>query len=377
MIPPALNLPLAEETEEPVARPPEPTPSTVTEIFSHPEAKLLARRHMMGHLGKIAAVVVLGLVMWGVRRTVLSNPTLLTSTDVATVATRPDPAPAPNTATAKPAPAPAAAPEGFLGKMRLALAKRATVDMTDNFKAGMEAWGSAPKTFAKGWSRDPAGYVRLGDLELFRPSLKFTDYRLEFFGQIENKGLGWVMRGQDRQNYYAMKFQVLQAGLRPVVSLVHYPVVDGKKGHAVSTPLDVMFHHNEPFHVTVDVSGNRFTASVEGQRIESWTDDSPAAGAAGFFADAGEKARLYWMRVVKNDDWLGGLCSYLAGSAKETAELWGPGIPTEPSGPGTPPSPPDMLLASTETGMDESNSQFFSSRNGAKTLLYRRNRWNL
>ena len=29
--------------------------------------------------------------------------------------------------------------------------------------------------------------------------MTFTDYRLEFFGQIENKGMSWTVRSKDRQ----------------------------------------------------------------------------------------------------------------------------------------------------------------------------------
>jgi hypothetical protein len=41
----------------------------------------------------------------------------------------------------------------------------------------------------------------------------------------------------------------------------------------------------------------------------------------GFFADAGEKARLYWMRVSKNEDFIGRICAYITGNTT-TAELW-------------------------------------------------------
>src|SRR6185369_273291 len=104
--------------------------------------------------------------------------------------------------------------------------------------------GSEAKGWAPGWSRNPDGYVHPGDLAIFRPTVKFTDYRLEFFGQIENKSMGWAVRAQDKQNYYAMKFSLIEGGLRPVIAMAHYPVVGGKRGHRVETPLSVMVHHN-------------------------------------------------------------------------------------------------------------------------------------
>ena len=363
---PPFILPLIEDRTEddPVPRPVEQTPSTVTEIFSHPDAKRLARKRMMSNLTKIAACLIVGVFVWfGTRALTFSSERLLANRTIEVLPSAPA-----EPAVAKAAPAPASgAPRGFLARAQMAIARRATVEVGDNFKGGMESWGATASAWAPGWSRNAAGYINMGGLELFSPSRKFKDYRLEFFGQIESKGMGWVMRGQDKQNYYAMKFQVIQNGLRPVIAMVHYPVVDGKKGQKSETPLNIMVHNNEPFHVSVDVAGNRFTASVEGQKIESWTDDTPAAGAAGFFTEASERARLYWMKVTKNDDFLGSICSFLAGdSAREAAEVWGPGIPADGPIPAPLPRPADAILAEATSGLDD-----------FENLQYRRNRvWN-
>jgi hypothetical protein len=81
---------------------------------------------------------------------------------------------------------------------------------------------------------------------------------MEFMGQIENKGMSWVVRAHDVDNYYAMKLNVVAPGLRPIVSVVRYPVVNGKRGRKVEIPLPVMMHNNTPYRVAVDVRGNRF-----------------------------------------------------------------------------------------------------------------------
>jgi hypothetical protein len=215
------------------------------------------------------------------------------------------------------------APAGPIARLRQAIVERAAVSVADSFHNGMESWGSGPHQWAPRWSRSADGYVRVGDLALFRPTQNFTDYRLEFYGQIEKKGMGWVMRAKDKQNYYAMKVTVLEPGLRPIFAMVHYPVVGGKKGHKVETPLSIMVHNNTPYHVTVDVKGNHFTASIEGEEVDSWTDDAPSAGSVGFFSEAGESARLYWAKVSKNQDWIGRICSYLVGRrTSQAAELW-------------------------------------------------------
>jgi hypothetical protein len=244
---------------------------------------------------------------------------------------------------------PALADSGPLARVRLAIADRAAYTATDTLREGMEAWGASRKSWTAGWSHSPEGYTRMGDLALFRPSIGYTDYRLEFFGQIENKGMGWVVRAQDKQNYYAMKFKVVGEGPRSVIAMVHYPVQGGRKGHTVETPLGVMIHRNMPFRVAVDVRGRSVTASIEGQRIDSWSDELLAKGGVGFFSEAGERARLYWVKVSRNQDWLGTICSVLAGSVTERADGRMPGAP-ERRAPGRGVQPLDAAVAEQEIG---------------------------
>ncbi len=242
---------------------------------------------------------------------------------------------------------------GPLASVRRALARRAAVEVTDTFSNGMQAWGAAPNTMVKGWSRDEAGYVRPGETAVFRPTLGYKDYRFEFFGLIESKSLGWMVRARDDNNYYAMKFTTLEAGLRPIISVAHYPVVGGQQGHRVDVPLNVMVHNNTPYHVAVEVRGNRVITSIEGQEVDSWTDDALlASGGVGFFSEAGARARLYWMKVFKNDDMLGRICAYLAGpeSGANTAELRRPGLPAGPRRPTSPAPRPEAVWAVAALG---------------------------
>ena len=239
-----------------------------------------------------------------------------------------------NIADAAPTEAPAAAAQGrtapgAMSRLRQAISDRAAASWSDSFRGGMEAWGAAAKSWAPGWTHSADGYVQPGSLAIFRPTVNYTDYKLEFFGQIEHKSMDWVVRARDARNYYAMKFTVVQPGLRPYIAMVHYAVVGGKRGRYSETPLSVMVHKGRPMQVMVDVHGNRFTASVDGEEVESWRDNSLSSGGVGFFADAGEKARLYWMKVSKNEDLLGRICAYIAGSSgRQSAELW----PGEPGG---------------------------------------------
>jgi hypothetical protein len=209
---------------------------------------------------------------------------------------------------------------GPLSQIRSAIAGRASVEISDTFRAGMEAWGHV-KALAPGWNRSPDGYVQPGQLALFQPSMKFTDYRMEFLGQIESKSMDWVVRARDRNNYYAMKFTVIQKGLRPVIAVVHYPVVGGKPGRRSTIPLSVMVHNNQAYRVDVAVNGSRIVTSIEGQEVDRWIEDSVPSGGVGFFTETDERARVYWMKVAKNEDFLGRVCAYLTGGSSARQDV--------------------------------------------------------
>jgi hypothetical protein len=215
----------------------------------------------------------------------------------------------------------------------------------------MSAWGERSTTWAPGWSRNPDGYVRPGQLALFRPSLPYSNYHMEFFAQIESKSVGWVVRARDRKNYYAMKFRVVEPGLRPIIAMVHVTVLGGKPGREVEIPLSVMVHNNEAYHVAVEVKGNRMVTSIEGQEVDSFTDNTLASGGVGFFADAGEKARLYWLRVTANNDFVGKVCAYVASALAPASPAVAGGQPGEapPGAPG-PSGPPGEIALGAALG---------------------------
>ncbi|MCX6629963.1 MAG: hypothetical protein NTW28_20285 [Candidatus Solibacter sp.] len=238
------------------------------------------------------------------------------------------------------------ASKGPVARVRQAIATRATLRLAENFQ-GMENWDGAANARPAGWSRHPDGYVNTGALALFRPTLNFTDYRMEFFGQIESRSIGWTVRATDAGNYHAMKVTVVEAGIRPFVALVQYNVVNGKSGRRTRTPLNVMVHNNKPMQFAVDIKGNRFVTSVNGEEVDSFIDSTLAAGGVGFFSEAGEHARLYWMRVSRNDDWLGHVCAILADGAAvgSSAGLRAPRLPGGAPAPGLPRDGDEMTLA--------------------------------
>src|SRR5579859_7669698 len=192
--------------------------------------------------------------------------------------------------------------------LRLTIQRRAVYEKEDNFHAGLASWDGKN---VKSWVYDREGFIRPGRLVIYRPSRDMKDYKLEFLTQIEHKGVNYVFRAVDDQNYYGMKLAVTEPGPRPLVALSRYTVIDGKRESRGEMPLQVMMHNNRPYRVVVDVKGNQFLTSIEGQQVDSWSDDRLKSGGVGFFTESSEKARLYWMKVTKNSDFLGKLCSML------------------------------------------------------------------
>ena len=361
MAPPLLLRPIWERVEEVELPAPSPAPKTpaFAEIFTITRA---ARRNSQSSLRAaakaVAAALLVAVGLWFGTGSVKIGRQLLALRSESPTLESPSAAPTsygpgPAVAAGRPASGSPASSAGVLTRMRRAIQHRAALEYTDTFRA-MEAWGGTAKALPAGWSRNPDGYVQTGQLALYRPSLPFSDYRFEFFGEIEKKSIGWAVRAHDTANYYAMKFTVVEPGLRPVIAVEHYSVVDGKKGRRVEVPLNVMVHNNTAYHVAVDVRGNRVVTSIEGQEVDSWTDDRFKTGGVGFFSDAGESARVYWIKVARNQDWLGRVCSYLAGNGEATTvgALW---LPLTPTVPYRSPHPAtarfaDLILADAETG---------------------------
>ena len=191
------------------------------------------------------------------------------------------------------------------------ISKRAAVAVTDDFRAGLDAWDSR-SNLTSSWSYDAAGFVRPGPLAILKPTTDMTDYHFEFLGEIDRKAMGCVFRARDLRNYYALKFTEVRSGPLPLVEMVRYAVIDGKEGKHISKPLPLTVRADMLYRVMIDVHGSDFTIMAQGQVVDFFSDKRLKIGGVGFFCDRGEKARLRWVEVSHQYDALGRLCAYLA-----------------------------------------------------------------
>jgi len=147
-----------------------------------------------------------------------------------------------------------------------------------------------------GWVQNWAGDTnasRAGrQITIYRPSLKLSDYRIEFKGEIETKSIGWVFRAMDPYNYYAMKLAVVTPGLNPQLALIRYAVVQGHETEMGRVPLNIAARNDTTFSVRMDVRGSKFNTSIQGQPVDAWTDEQLKSGGVGFLNERAERSRI-------------------------------------------------------------------------------------
>lgn len=201
-------------------------------------------------------------------------------------------------------------PDGAFSGLRSRVRSYATVHVSDNFKSGLGSWVSLSSGSSRDWSyRD--GFVRPAGLRLLKDSLSLTNYQVEFVGQVEQKGLGWVYRAKDSRNYYANKIVISRPGPLPRADLVRYALVGGSESARKQVPIPFTVRNDTLYKVQMTVRGADFTTLVNGTIVDTWTDSRLLSGGVGFFAEGGEVATLRYVTLTDRDNFVGRLLSYL------------------------------------------------------------------
>ena len=199
----------------------------------------------------------------------------------------------------------------FTEQLRERIAKRARVDLFEDFSQGLDDWQAA-ESRARAWSYDRNGFVRVGALSLFVPSLPLTDYDVDALAEIDARGLALAFRAASPRNYQAVK--LLLRGSGPVRSLAvqSYAVISGRPTRPIIKKYPGCFPSNTLFHVHLAVRADTFSLYLQGNLVADWTDARLASGGVGLFCSPGEHARVAWIRVTHNTDSLGRVCAFLS-----------------------------------------------------------------
>jgi hypothetical protein len=187
---------------------------------------------------------------------------------------------------------------------------RAAVALDEDFRAGLDDWTSRGGTTE--WAFDATGFVRPGPLALYRPSVDLTDYQFQFLGMIDKKALSWVVRAADFDDYYVVKLVILKPGPVPTVGVTRYAVIHGQADSRADTTAFINAREDMLYRVHMDIHGDVFSLTVQGQLVDSWSEPRLRKGGVGFFTARGEASRLRWVQVTHQYDMLGRLCAYLA-----------------------------------------------------------------
>ena len=187
---------------------------------------------------------------------------------------------------------------------------RAAIALDEDFRAGLDDWTSRGGTTE--WAFDATGFVRPGPLALYRPSVDLTDYQLQFLGMIDKKALSWVVRAADFDDYYVVKLVVLKPGPVPTIGVTRYAVIHGVAQDRSDTTAFINAREDMLYRVHMEIHGDVFALTVQGQLVDSWSEPRLRKGGVGFFTARGESSRLRWVQVTHQYDMLGRLCAYLA-----------------------------------------------------------------
>jgi len=158
--------------------------------------------------------------------------------------------------------------------------------------------------WVQNWGSDPLNAHVGRQITIYRPSLKLSDYRIEFQGQIDTKSMGWVFRAADPNNYYAMKLMVTP-GASPRLTLGKYVIRSGRETEVGHVSLNIPARNDTIFSVRTDVRGLKYSTYVQGQPVDVWTDDQLKSGGVGFLNERSERARIKTVSIA-----------YLTGGAK-------------------------------------------------------------
>jgi hypothetical protein len=146
--------------------------------------------------------------------------------------------------------------------------------------------------WVEGWAGDPSGMHSGRQITIYRPSLKLSDYRMEFRASIETQSIGWVFRAANPENYYAMKLMEVSSGLTPKVALFKYLVINGRQTQVGRVPIDLTVPTDTVFNVRTDVRGPQFSTYIQGQLVDVWTDDQLKTGGVGFLNEREERGKV-------------------------------------------------------------------------------------
>lgn len=182
-------------------------------------------------------------------------------------------------------------------RLRSVIPDAPKINLKHDFRLGLGEW------VGQGAATDVAGALHAEGLRLWKPTLRLSDYQMEFQASIERKAIGWAFRAGDIRNYYGTKLNIGgKDGARAEIE--RFIVQAGRETERVRLPIPVPIKADTLYRVRMRVKGDQFVTSVDGQVIDSWRDRRFRQGGVGFFSDRGEQASVRWVSLSEPDGFL-------------------------------------------------------------------------
>lgn len=185
----------------------------------------------------------------------------------------------------------------FSQRIRSFIPETNKINLKHDFRMGLGEWLGSSR------ENEVAGVLHTSGLRLWKPTLRLTDYQLEFQASIERRAVGWAFRAHDMENYYGAKLSLGgRDGTRSEIE--RFVVLAGREASRVRLPIPVSIHPDTLYRVRMRVKGDQFVTSLDGQVIDSWRDRRLRTGGVGFLAERGEQASVRWVSLSEPDSFL-------------------------------------------------------------------------
>ena len=109
-----------------------------------------------------------------------------------------------------------------------------------------------------------------------------------------------------------VKLAIVKAGPIPQMAITRYAVINGKAVDREDTPFVLQTRGDSLYRISMDVKGDHYALTVQGQMADSWNEPRLKHGGVGFFTNGGEQSRIGWVQITHQYDMLGRLFAYLA-----------------------------------------------------------------
>jgi hypothetical protein len=161
--------------------------------------------------------------------------------------------------------------------------------LEEQFDSGLRNWTGG----VEDWVLDAAG-ARTGSLALFAPTIDQRDYDMEFLARIDHRSVTWVFRAANLNEYHLATITSTAAG---GYEFGRGTVIGGVSEITATTPILILLNRKNAITIRLRAVGNDFSVSLDGQVIDTWTDNRLPMGGIGFVGAPDDRARIYWVRL--------------------------------------------------------------------------------